>query len=129
MNLCKDCAHIRVPPTGFEFARCGRRAMDVQSPVTGAIEELEGSVPYCKVERMPSSSYSDCGPEGKFFKCGKCDNLDGDYCESHREEAYRKGLAEHGWMAGMPASILTGKLSDDEKQDLKDAGRGHLVRE
>jgi hypothetical protein len=34
---------------------------------------------------------------------------------------------EHEWMRGKPLSAVTGKLSEDEEQDLRDAGRGHLL--
>jgi hypothetical protein len=51
-----------------------------------------------------------------------CD--EGYYCEKH----YREAAAEHAWMRGKPLSCVTGVLSDEEVQELRDAGRGHLVR-
>jgi hypothetical protein len=53
-----------------------------------------------------------------FWKCGE-----GQMCDKHTAEAIR----EHSWMRGNPLSAVTGALSDEDKQDLRDAGRGHLI--
>lgn len=46
-------------------------------------------------------------------------------CDKHAAEAQ----AEHAWMRGRSKGACTGVLSDEDKQDIRDAGRGHLVRE
>lgn len=61
---------------------------------------------------------SDLGTDGRAV----CD--EGLYCEKHYQEA----AAEHAWMAGRPLSDVTGVLSEEQEQDLRDAGRGHLIR-
>ena len=53
-----------------------------------------------------------------------CDGETGAWCEKHWQEQ----LHEHGWMRGKPLSAVTGVMSEQDKQDLRDAGRGHLVR-
>ena len=53
----------------------------------------------------------------------KCD--EGRYCDRHFAEA----KAEHAWMRGMSKGACTGVLSDQDKQDLRDAGGGNSVRE
>jgi hypothetical protein len=60
---------------------------------------------------------SDLGTDGRAV----CD--EGYYCEKH----YQEQLAEHAWMAGVPLSSVTGVIEPDERQDLIDAGRGHLL--
>lgn len=50
---------------------------------------------------------------------------DGDHsCDKHMAEAE----AEHSWMRGRSKGACTGVMSEQDKQDLRDAGRGHLVR-
>jgi hypothetical protein len=51
-----------------------------------------------------------------------CD--EGHYCERH----YREAEADHAYLRGVPRSAVMGELSDEQVQDLRDAGRGHLVR-
>lgn len=65
-----------------------------------------------------STECSDMGLEGQRAKCDE-----GLYCERH----YREAAAEHAWMAGQPKSVVTGELDEEQKQDLRDAGRGHLL--
>lgn len=71
-----------------------------------------------------------CNPSVKFHgphdpDCHFYDHCDeGRYCDKHLAEAE----AEHAWMRGIPKSVVTGVLSDEDKQDIIDAGRGHLVR-
>ena len=60
---------------------------------------------------------SDLGTDGRAV----CD--EGLYCEKHYQEA----AAEHAYLANVPQSYVTGKYSDEERQDLIDAGRGHLL--
>ena len=50
-----------------------------------------------------------------------CD--EGYYCEKHFREAEK----EHSWMAHVPFSVVTGVMNEEEEQDLRDAGRGHLL--
>jgi hypothetical protein len=50
-----------------------------------------------------------------------CD--EGHFCERH----YREAALEHAWLAQQPRSFVTGVLSDEQEQYLRDAGRGHLV--
>jgi hypothetical protein len=45
------------------------------------------------------------------------------YCDRHFDEATQ----ENAWMLGVPLCALTGVMSEQDKQDLRDAGRGHLV--
>jgi hypothetical protein len=52
-----------------------------------------------------------CGDEGRM--CDAC---------------FAKAMAEHSWMRGKPLSAVTGVMSEEDKQELRDAGRGHLVR-
>ena len=52
----------------------------------------------------------------------ECD--EGRWCDRHFEERAN----EHRWMRGLPKSAITGVLSEEDKQDIIDAGRGHLVR-
>ena len=51
-----------------------------------------------------------CGDEGR--RCDACEEAE---------------MREHAWMAHVPLSAITGVMSEEEKQDLRDAGRGHLV--
>jgi hypothetical protein len=44
-------------------------------------------------------------------------------CDKHREEARK----EHEYLRGMSRGAALGVMSEEEKQDLRDAGRGHLV--
>lgn len=44
-------------------------------------------------------------------------------CDKHRAEA----MAEHAWMRGRSKGACTGVMSEQDKQDMRDAGRGHLV--
>jgi len=53
-----------------------------------------------------------------------CDGERGIWCEKHWQEK----LYEYGWMRGKPLSAVTGVMSEEDKQDMRDAGRGHLVR-
>lgn len=52
-----------------------------------------------------------CGDEGRM--CEKCE---------------AEAMAEHSWMRGRSQGTCTGVMSEQDKQDLRDAGRGHLVR-
>jgi hypothetical protein len=45
------------------------------------------------------------------------------YCDKHLNEQQKL----HEWMRGLPKSAITGVLSEEEEQDLRDAGRGHLL--
>ena len=51
----------------------------------------------------------------------ECD--EGRCCDKHMAEAE----AEHSWMRGRSMGACTGVMSESDKQDLRDAGRGHLV--
>jgi hypothetical protein len=58
--------------------------------------------------------------------CHSRTECDGDHtCDKHMAEME----AEHSWMRGRSKGACTGVMSDEDKQDLRDAGRGHLVRE
>lgn len=50
-----------------------------------------------------------------------CD--EGYYCERH----FREAEADHAYLRGQPSSVITGELTEEQVQDLRDAGRGHLV--
>jgi len=52
----------------------------------------------------------DCGDEGRMC-----------------EECLDAGMREHAWMRGLSQGACTGVMSEKEKQELRDAGRGHLV--
>lgn len=66
---------------------------------------------------MNTDKCSDLGTDGR----AECD--EGLYCEKH----YREAAAEHAWMAGKPLSLVTGRLSEEQRQELREAGRGHLL--
>jgi hypothetical protein len=51
-----------------------------------------------------------------------CD--EGNWCDRHFAEA----MKENEWMRGLPLSAVTGVMSEQDKQDLRDAGRGHLLK-
>jgi hypothetical protein len=53
-----------------------------------------------------------------------CDCDDGRMCDSHEAQALR----EHAWMRGQSKGACTGVMSEQDEQDMRDAGRGHLVR-
>lgn len=75
------------------------------------------------------TSECDCGAPGGYphepdcHWWWKCD--EGQMCDKHTAEAIR----EHSWMRRVPRSAVTGVMDESEKQQLRDAGRGHLVRE
>lgn len=50
-----------------------------------------------------------------------CD--EGRYCDKHMAEQE----AAHAYLRHVPLGAVTGRLSDQDKQDLRDAGRGHLI--
>jgi len=118
MKFCKDCTYIKIPPSGIEYARCTLTMKSTPDPVTG---EARDATLYCSTSRMPSAH---CGPEATRFVCKACADLEGNYCS---EECAAEAAKEHEWMRGKPLSSITGVLSDEEQQDLRDAGRGHLV--
>jgi hypothetical protein len=41
---------------------------------------------------------------------------------------FTAAMLEHAWLANVPRGAVTGVMSEAEKQALRDAGRGHLVR-
>ena len=41
---------------------------------------------------------------------------------------FTAAMLEHAWLANVPRGAVTGVMSEAEKQQLRDAGRGHLVR-
>ena len=51
-----------------------------------------------------------------------CD--EGRYCDRHFAEAE----LENRWMLRSSFGAVTGRMSEQDKQDMRDAGRGHLVR-
>ena len=69
----------------------------------------------------PGPAYGPHDPDCHVF--WKCD--EGQMCDKHTAEAIR----EHNWMRGKPLSAVTGVMDEADKQDMRDAGRGHLVRE
>jgi hypothetical protein len=52
-----------------------------------------------------------CGDEGRL--CDIC---------------FAEAMAEHAWMRNVSIGAVTGVMSEQDKQDLRDAGRGHLVQ-
>lgn len=46
-------------------------------------------------------------------------------CDKHEAEA----MAEHVWMRGMSHGAVFGFMNDAEKQQLRKAGRGHLLND
>lgn len=52
-----------------------------------------------------------CGDEGRL--CDKC---------------FAEAVAEHSWMRNVSRGAATGVMSEQDKQDLRDAGKGHKVR-
>jgi hypothetical protein len=56
-------------------------------------------------------------------QCGCGD--EGHLCEKHEAEA----MAEHAYLRNVPRSaVFGGGMSESEKQELRHAGRGHLVQ-
>jgi hypothetical protein len=85
------------------------------------MERLEAPHPHA------CSSECDCGTinghphEPDCHWWDHCD--DGKYCDKHLEQA----MQEHAWMAHVGLSAVTGEMSEQDKQDIRDAGRGHLL--
>jgi hypothetical protein len=131
MKLCIDCKYFRYPSTlhldTSEYGTCAYGL--VPSPVTGKPTLKSQSFIYCITLRQ-SRDAKDCGAKGQFFECGRfledsetrCGD-EGRRCEICEEEA----MKEHAWMRGKSQGACTGVLSEEEKQELRDAGRGHLV--
>lgn len=40
------------------------------------------------------------------------------------DACFQKEMADHAWMRNVPRGVVTGVMSEDEKQQLRDAGRG-----
>jgi hypothetical protein len=55
--------------------------------------------------------------------CGCGDQ--GQMCDKHFAEA----MLEHAWMRNISIGAATGVMSESDREDLRAAGRGHLVRE
>lgn len=72
------------------------------------IREAKAAVPSC-LNLLDNGQ--PCGDEGRM--CAACS-----------DEAMR----EHSWMRGRSKGACTGVMSEQDKQDLRDGGRGHLVR-
>lgn len=53
-----------------------------------------------------------CGDEGR--SCDACQEAD---------------MREYSYLRFVPLGAVTGRLSDQDKQDMRDSGRGHLVGE
>lgn len=79
---------------------------------------------------MNCQSQCDCGnPSVKHYgphdpdchSFTKCDEHH--QCDKHAAAAE----AENAWMRNVSISAVTGVMSEEDKQDLRDAGRGHLV--
>ena len=76
-------------------------------------------------------------------ECGECAGTgitpDDSPCEECRfiraviskvtgEDLRAANIAEHAYLRGLHRSAVTGEHTDEEAEDLRDAGRGHLVR-
>jgi hypothetical protein len=77
-------------------------------------------------------SKCDCGnPSVKYYgphdpDCRSLDVCDGErgiWCEKHWQEK----LHEHGWMSGLTGGSTDAQTQDQMRQDMIDAGRGHLL--
>lgn len=126
MKLCKDCDHFKAGTLlgqEFEFARCTLTDTK-RDPVSGAFRLKHEELTYCGIIRKSTRADS-CGPNAKFYRCAKCADLDGDYCS---EECSKEATAEFAYLKDLPLSALVGGLSSEQEQDVRDAGRGHLVR-
>jgi hypothetical protein len=134
MKLCKDCKHFRAPlvPSDItEYAKC-TYGMET-SPVTGVREVKTQSSSYC-INVRQSKNLTDCGPTARFFECAnwldpddkesviRCGD-EGRLCDTCSAEAQK----EHEYLRGMSRGAALGVMSEEEKQDLRDAGRGHLL--
>lgn len=53
----------------------------------------------------------------------ECD--EGRMCDKHEAEA----MAEHVWIRGMSHGAVFGFMNEAEKQQLREAGRGHLLND
>jgi hypothetical protein len=71
--------------------------------------------PYADPETGGDVHESDCHSQ---VECA-----DGRWCDRHLAEAE----AEHSWMRNVSIGAVTGVMSEQDKQDMRDAGRGHLV--
>jgi hypothetical protein len=67
----------------------------------------------------PGPAYGPHDPDCNSYR--ECDEQA--YCDKHFDEASR----ENAWMLGVSLGAITGVMSDEEKQDMRDGGRGHLV--
>ena len=62
-----------------------------------------------------------------------CSNLteDGRECGDEGilcDPCFQREMREHSWMRGVSLGAVTGKQSEQDKIDLRNAGRGHLVK-
>lgn len=53
-----------------------------------------------------------------------CECDEGHMCETCLEE----GLRQYAYLRGLPRGAVDGHMSEQDRQDIIDAGRGHLVR-
>jgi hypothetical protein len=134
MKLCKHCKHFRAPRAPLdvtEYSEC-RYGMGT-SPVTGLLEVKTQTYSYCIALRQ-SPTPKDCGPTARFFECWNWISPDdgrdrihcgdeGRLCDTCSAEAQK----DHEYLRGMSRGAALGVMSEEEKQDLRDAGRGHLV--
>lgn len=131
MKYCKDCKHFRPAVGGLnetEYAKC--RYNLAVSPVTGRAEIKTQTSEFCITLRQ-SKAQADCGCEARFFECGHfLDDGEGEACGDEGrlcEICLADCEKEHAWMRGQSKGACTGVMSEQDKQDLRDAGRGHLV--
>lgn len=81
----------------------------------------------------PCHSDCDCGnPSVKYYGPHEPDchshvecNESG-MCDRHEAEAIAD-IADHAWMRHVSLGAVTGVMSEQDKQDIIDAGRGHLL--
>lgn len=74
--------------------------------------------------------------------CPRCDALvdtdddpefyrdDGEACEACRDRADAQAMADHAYLRGLPrhAVFNDAQAQEERDQELRDAGRGHLVK-
>jgi hypothetical protein len=80
---------------------------------------------------MNCSSECDCGAPGGYPHDPDCHSYrkceDGGYCDKH----YAEAEAEFAYLRNVPRHQVYDdqQAKDERNQELRDAGRGHLVRE
>jgi hypothetical protein len=102
-------------------------------PLSGCVCDQGIFCDECHEAMVDAACHSDCDcaqdfEPGNTSHAPDCHSLDhcdeGRQCDKHAAEA----MAEHAWMRNVSQGAVTGVMSEQDKQDLRDAGKGHKVR-